>query len=79
MALLFECCRFTEHDKAAMMPNTKDSDIDFSNRGSSLTHEDGLNGAEEEEENYEIGEEDEYFTTLRKSSAFTIERYSSKL
>jgi hypothetical protein len=32
---------------------------------------------DDDDENYEI-EENEYFTTLRKSSAFTIERYSSK-
>lgn len=32
---------------------------------------------EEEEEDFEIGE-NENFTTLRKSSAFTLERFSSK-
>lgn len=32
----------------------------------------------EEEEEYEIGE-NEVFTTLRKSSAFTLERFSSKI
>eukprot|EP00347_Sterkiella_histriomuscorum_P007650 403348104 len=69
LAALFECCRFTEFDRMALMPS-KDNDIEFEKKNQSQD-----NFAEGEEEDYEIGD-DEYFTTLRKSSAFTIERYS---
>lgn len=75
MALLFECCRFTEYDKMSLMPS-KDNDTGYEEKRS--TKDSGLDmNEDEDEEDYEIGE-NEYFTTLRKSSAFTIERYSSK-
>lgn len=54
----------------AIMP-TKDSDIDVDSK----KYKEEL--TDDGDEDYEVGE-DEYFTTLRKSSAFTIERYSSK-
>ena len=50
---------------------TKDSDIDVDSK----KYKEEL--TDDGDEDYEVGE-DEYFTTLRKSSAFTIERYSSK-
>lgn len=50
------------------MPS-KESDIGVDERKSNVDAD------EDEEEDYEI-DENESFTTLRKSSAFTIERYS---
>lgn len=45
---------------------------------SKKTNDAGIGGEkEEEEEDYEIGES-EAFTTLRKSAAFTLEKFSSK-
>lgn len=32
MAALFDCCRFTEFDRMALMPS-KDNDIDFEKKG----------------------------------------------
>lgn len=67
---LLDCCRFTETDRLNMVPS-KESDINTDDKDTKQITED-----EEEEEDYEIGE-NENFTTLRKSSAFTLERFSS--
>jgi len=68
---LFDCCRFTDHDRMTMM-TTKDSDVEYDRKN---TNTDPQRLGVNEDEDYEVLE-DEYFTTLRKSSAFTIERYS---
>ena len=55
----------------AIIP-TKDSDVEYDRKN---TNSDPQRLNDNEEEDYEVVE-DEYFTTLRKSSAFTLQRYS---
>ena len=93
MPYLLDCCRFTEADRADYFANetTGGNTVNIKskkNSGENINEEggnsngneggDGGDNAEEEEGEYEIGE-NEVFTTLRKSSAFTLERFSSKL
>lgn len=63
---LLDCSRFTDNDRMQLMPS-KEADIGVTEK-SSIREGD-------EEKDYEV-EENENFTTLRKSSAFTIERFS---
>lgn len=65
MPTLLECCIFTEADRSSLIPS-KESDIVGVKRKNSL---------DEDNEDIESGDTDT-FTTLRKSSAFTIERFS---
>ncbi|CDW78644.1 transportin-1 isoform 1 [Stylonychia lemnae] len=72
LVALFECCKFTDHDRMAIMPS-KDGDVEYDRKN--FNKESQRISDNNNEEDYEI-DDDEYFTTLRKSSAFTIERYS---
>ena len=65
LPLLMECCKFTESDKANMMPS-QDKDVDIDNEEEEI----------EEDGEEKTGDDNEIITTLRKSSAFTLERLS---
>ena len=76
MTALFDCCRFSEFDRMAMIP-TREADAAYEGKRVPKKQEEIGREDAEDEEDFEV-EENEYFTTLRKSAAFTIERYSSK-
>mmetsp|Transcript_40514 Transcript_40514/g.39022 ORF Transcript_40514/g.39022 Transcript_40514/m.39022 type:complete len:290 (-) Transcript_40514:1483-2352(-) len=63
---LLECCRFTEADQADYFQGNDNPNVSSKKKGQE---------EEEEEGEYEIGEQ-ESFTTLRKSAAFALERFS---
>ena len=69
---LLECCKFTEADKMSMTA-TKEEGLAKMRQGENLRDRDGV--VDDEDEDYEISE-DIYSTTLRKSAAFTLQRFS---
>ncbi len=73
LPLFVPCCYFTDTDRQAVMPS-KDQDIDIAGgkeSGSAAGPEAELANAEDDEDGADTG-----LTTLRKSSGFTLERYS---